>query len=258
MPRLSHIFIYPIKSLDGVAVPQATLLESGAIAGDREFAIVDARGQYVNGKRHAAIHRLRSRFDLGQRTVTLQVQGQSETVTFDLEADRRNLASWLSDYFGFAVQLQQNQQVGFPDDLDSPGPTIISSETLQTVASWFPGLTLEEARRRFRTNLEIAAEVPFWEERLFSADDRPQPFQIGPVQLAGINPCQRCVVPLRDSQTGETYSGFQTRFTVSRQATLPEWAPRSRFNHFYKLAINTRLVPGSARQLRVGDPIHCL
>lgn len=257
MPCLSHIFIYPIKSLDGVAVSQATLLESGAIAGDREFAIIDDRGQYVNGKRHAAIHRLRSRFDLSQRLVTLQGQGQSE-VTFDLDADRRDLALWLSDYFGFAVQLQQNQQVGFPDDLDSPGPTLISSETLQTVASWFPDLTLEEVRRRFRTNLEIAAEVPFWEERLFSADDRPQPFQIGPVQLAGINPCQRCVVPLRDSQTGAAYSGFQAKFTAARQATLPEWAPRSRFNHFYKLAVNTRLVPGSSRQLQVGDAVRGL
>ena len=60
MPYLARILIYPIKSLDGVAVTQATVLKSGALQSDREFAIVDEHGRFVNGKRNAKVHGLRS------------------------------------------------------------------------------------------------------------------------------------------------------------------------------------------------------
>ena len=70
-PILSHILIFPIKSLDGIAVQQARVLPGGALEHDREFAIVDTQGNYVNGKRTAKIHQLRSQFDLSQRRVTL-------------------------------------------------------------------------------------------------------------------------------------------------------------------------------------------
>ena len=63
----------------------------------------------------------------------------------------------------------------------------------------------------------------------------------GYVHMIGVNPCQRCVVITRDSQTGAAYPNFQKTFINKRQETLPEWTERSRFNHFYRLAINTRV-----------------
>ena len=170
-------------------------MPSGALQGDREWAIVDGQGQFVNGKRTAEIHKLRSQFDLAAGTIAIGVQGNSQTESFSLKSDRPALESWLSRYFGFPVWLVQSLKVGFPDDLDSPGPTVISTETLQTVADWFPGLDLEQTRSRFRTNLEITDVEPFWEDRLFGADDRLVQFQIGEVKLGGVNPCQRCIVP---------------------------------------------------------------
>ena len=76
MPRLSHIFIYPIKSLDGVSVAQTHILPGGSLAHDREFVIVDRQGRWVTGKRTAAVHQLRSQFHLNARIVTLSVQGR--------------------------------------------------------------------------------------------------------------------------------------------------------------------------------------
>ena len=186
--KLAHIYLYPIKSLDSIAVSEATILPSGALQGDREWAIVDSQGKYVNGKRTAEIHKLRSQFDLAARTMTIGVESNSQTETFGLEGDRPALESWLSQFFGFAVQLVRNSDVGFPDDLDSPGPTVISTETLETVAAWFPGLDLEQTRSRFRTNLEIAGIEPFWEDRLFGGDDRLIPFQIGEVNVRRSQP----------------------------------------------------------------------
>lgn len=79
MPHLSRILLYPIKSLDGVTVTEATLLEGGALQGDREFAIVDQQNRIINGKRNPKIHRLRSHFNLPQRLIHLQIQGKRDS-----------------------------------------------------------------------------------------------------------------------------------------------------------------------------------
>ncbi|NJR66997.1 MAG: MOSC domain-containing protein [Leptolyngbyaceae cyanobacterium CRU_2_3] len=258
MPHLAHLCIYPIKSLDGVFVDRATLLPSGALQGDREFAIVDQAGKFVNGKRTAQIHLLRSSFDLTTRVLSLGVEGSVERTKFHLDDDRLQLAIWLSDYFGFPVQLIQDIETGFPDDLNAPGPTVISTATLTAVASWFPELSLEQVRSRFRSNLEIEGVPAFWEDCLFSDSGEPIPFTVAEVQLLGINPCQRCVVITRDPQTSATYPSFQKTFVAQRQATLPEWAAASRFNHFYRLAVNTRVAAWSEGTIvQIGSPVEC-
>jgi uncharacterized protein len=253
---LAQIVLYPIKSLDGIAVEQATVLASGALKGDREFAIVDYQGKFVNGKRTPAVHQLRSSFDLAQRTVTIKVQGDHPPATFHLDQARIPLEAWLSDFFGFPIKLIQNSEMGFPDDTDSPGPTIISTETLQTVASWFPDLSVADLRSRLRTTVEVAGGEPFWEERLYGETGNLIPFQIGTVHWLGVNPCQRCIVPTRNAQTGERYANFQKIFLANRQSTLPDWAQTTRFNHYYRLAVNTRCRPSEAgKTLRSGDRV---
>jgi uncharacterized protein YcbX len=257
LPDLAHILIYPIKSLDGVAMQQATVLASGALKGDREFALVDDQGKLVNGKRTAKIHSIRAQFDLDPRTVTLRLEGETQSEQFHLDRDRSGLESWLSQYFGFAIHLIRDTQTGFPDDTLSPGPTIISQTTLQSVAAWFPGLTLEDTRQRFRSNLELGECEAFWEERLYGQAERTVSFQIGDVQFAGVNPCQRCPVPTRDPRTGQVYPNFQKQFVQQRRQTLPDWTERSRFNHFYRLAINTRISTTEAgKVLQLGDTLH--
>jgi hypothetical protein len=74
--------------------------------------------------------------------------------------------------------------------------------------------------------------------------------------LAGVNPCQRCVVPTRDPNTGEKYPHFQRIFTQQRQATLPSWTTRSRFNHYYRLSVNTRIQSSQAgKVISIGDKV---
>jgi uncharacterized protein len=167
------------------------------------------------------------------------------------------IAIYLTDFFGFPVQLQENLVTGFPDDTESPGPTIISTATLREISSWFSGITVDEMRRRLRVNIEIDGNIPpFWEDRLFSMTGNFVSFTLGNVNFLGINPCQRCVVPIRDSLTGESYKDFQKIFVMKRQETLPMWVNISRFNHFYRLSINTRLPLSEAgKTLQVGDKL---
>ena len=74
----------------------------------------------------------------------------------------------MSNYFAMPVSIKQNLTHGFPDDTASPGPTIISTATLEAIASWYPDLDIEDVRLRFRANIEIDGVPAFWEDRLFA------------------------------------------------------------------------------------------
>jgi uncharacterized protein YcbX len=181
----------------------------------------------------------------------------------DAELERR-----LGEFFGFEVTLEENLETGFPDDLESPGPTVVGRPSLEAVAAWFPPLDLTETRRRFRATLELdCAEnddepmPPFWEDRLFAPDASPDAlatvgFRIGAVRFEGVNPCARCAVPTRDSHTGEVWPRFAQEFQTRRAESLPAWAPRTAFDHFYRLSVNTRVPPSeTGKRIRIGDPV---
>lgn len=255
-PYLSRITIYPIKSLDGQDVDEAVVLRTGALAHDREYCLIDPEGRVYNGKRSGdALLPVRSEVDLARGIVTLRQNG--EAAAFHLERDLEGLAGWFGERLGERVGIARDQEGGFPDDIEAHGPTVVSTETLREVASWFENVDLEEARRRFRANLEIDGVPAFWEDRLFGHDGDTVRFRIGDVTLEGVNPCARCAVPSRDSRTGVIQeTGFARIFAERRAKLLPEWARRGRFDHYYRLSVNTRIAESQAGNvLARGDAV---
>jgi len=259
LPFLSSISIYPVKSLEPALLQQVRVLRSGALEGDRRFGLFDSEGKFVNGKRHAKIHSLRSKFDPLTGDLHLGRGETGLTASFHIEHQREKISAWLTEFFGFPVSLRCNGEVGFPDDLDCPGPTLISTATLAEVASWFPPLDVQQMRQRFRANLEIADCPAFWEDHLYGVKGSLVRFRIGDCLFDGNNPCQRCVVPPRDPATGEGFPNFSKTFRDQRQKTLPPWAEKSRFDHYYRLAVNTK-VPAeqSGKTVYVGDRVEIL
>jgi uncharacterized protein YcbX len=254
--RLGQIQIFPIKSLDGVSLAEVRVTAGGILENDRVYAIMDQHGKVVNGKRTARVHELRCAFDPAIKEVRLWPNGGPSSSDFQLDAPER-IEKWLGEFFGFAVTLQREPQKGFPDDHTAFGPTIISEASLGEIQKWFPALSLESLRRRFRSNLELAGNAPFCEDRLFGAPDELRPFQIGTVKFFGHNPCQRCVVPVRDPDNGLPVADFQKKFMELRKKSLPGWANAQRFNHFYRFAVNTSIPPSEAgKRLRVGDAVE--
>ena len=254
--QLSRIILYPIKSLDGMEVPEARLTEGGMLENDRALAILDDRGAYVNGKRVARVHDLRTTYSPDFKEVFLRDKAGSPTTNFALHEPA--IDDWLSEFFGFSVRLQHEPRNGFPDDREAFGPTVVGEASLREVASWYPGLGLESVRRRFRTNLEIneGAGV-FCEDQLYGAPGERRPFRIGAAQFEGHNPCQRCVVPTRDPDGTGAIAGFQKEFMKRRQESLPAWADARRFNHYYRFAVNTSTPAGQAGTvIRLGDFIR--
>ncbi len=253
--QVSRITVYPVKSLGGVDVPKADVLPSGALAFDRRWAMIDAQGNFVNAKRTSRIHELTAEFDLSRSEITMRNRGQA-AATFSLIRQTAELSRWLSEFFGSEIQWIDNTDVGHPDDLQAPGPTILGTGSLQEVASWF-GWPIAQTRRRFRANIEVAAATPFWEDRCFGSLAHPIQFRVGSVLFEGSNPCARCVVPSRDPDTGEVFPRFAAEFAKRREATLPSWAERSRFDHFYRLSVNTRPASSGGR-IAVGDVVEIL
>ena len=244
MARVREIRIYPVKALDPAIVAEARLLASGALEWDRRFVLVDTRGRFVNGKNRAEVHSIRTAYDLRRGEVALD--GRAYSLTHDGAA----IASWFSDRLGETVEWREDKAMGFPDDLESPGPTLVSEASLAIVAKWF-ALDGEQTRRRFRANIEIAGLEAFGEDRWYGSAIR-----VGAATVNGINPCARCVVPSRDALTGAQDAGFQKRFAELREQHLPVWAEARFFNHFYRFTVNTRIAAGEAGKIiRVGDEV---
>jgi uncharacterized protein YcbX len=216
-------------------------------------------GKWVNGKRTPVIHLIRADYSPDLASVTLSVPTDRRRIpprTFAFPDEHEEAAEWFSVFFEQQIIVRSSPD-GFPDDTIANGPTIVSSASLQALTTWFPGLSLENVRLRFRTSLELDGVPAFWEDQLFGENERSVVrFRIGEVSFEGSNPCARCPVPPRDPFTGINFEGFQKHFTRQREATLPPWSPRDRFDHFYRLATNTRVASTEAGHLlRLGDPL---
>ncbi len=275
--RLARIQLHPIKALDPLEVTEARIGPGGGLELDRAWALYSVDGRWVNGKRTPAIHLIRASYAPDLSAVTLSVPGDTRKIpgkTFAFPGDHASAAQWFSTFFEQQIIVRYAPE-GFPDDTLANGPTIVSTASLQAVANLFPGMTVHDARLRFRTTLEIdgagaqesagepasGTSLPaFWEDQLFGEEERSVVrFRIGEVNFEGSNPCARCPVPPRDPHTGEIIPGFQKIFSDFRRSHLPAWTPEARFDHYYRLATNTRVPSSEAdKLLRLGEPVELM
>jgi uncharacterized protein YcbX len=255
MARLDRLRLYPIKGLTGIDVAAATVREGGTLAHDREFALFDAGSDVINGKRTDRVHDIETDFD--PETGTLRVEApDGETRWFDLETERAAAERWFGAFFEADLTLRRDTSVGFVDRPEM-GPSVVSTATLETVASWYDEMTVGGARRRLRANVEVSGVPAFWEDQ-FVGEGAPA-FRAGGVRFEGVTPCGRCVVPQRDPDTGEPIPEFQERFVQRREATFPDWADSGAFDHYYTLMILTQIPEADrGRTLRVGDTVETL
>jgi len=265
--RLDRVQIYPVKGLDATDVDSSEVLDGGTLAGDREFALFDAAAVsesddidgnphdngVFNAKHSDRFHELDTAYDPETAALTVET-ADGERREFDLDDERAAAGGWFSEFFDADLTLRRDPSLGFVDRRGM-GPSVISTATLEAVASWFDDLTVEGARRRLRANLEVSGVPAFWEDR-FVGDDAPA-FEVGGVRIEGVTPCARCVVPERDPETGEPTPAFRQRFVEKREETFPDWADEAAFDHFYTLMLIAR-VPEEHRgaTLRVGDPVE--
>src|SRR5437660_11421842 len=101
-PHLAKFRIHPIKSLDPVDVMEARIGPGGGLEHDRAWALYAIGGQWVNGKRTAAIHLIRAAFAPDLSSVTLSVPGDNRkipTKRFAFPGDTASASKWFSNFF---------------------------------------------------------------------------------------------------------------------------------------------------------------
>jgi hypothetical protein len=239
---------------------------------------------------------VRAEFDLDERRIVLAVDERALAAralgaadverlsglareSFALVPGQGGPCGWLAEALGGDVLLEERAEGGFPDDRESPGPTLVSTASLAEVARWF-GIELGETRRRFRMNLEIGGCDAFWEDTLASparepptpslfelpeglaADpyaDLPPPepreFSVGEVRFKATNVCRRCVVPSRNSRSGGVTEHFRDAFEAWRRRGLRADVDAAGWGGLYRLGVNTRAVtPGG--MVRGGAPVR--
>lgn len=258
MAHIARLRLYPVKALDGVEQEAVGFTRGGALAGDRQFALYGPDGAVLNGKRTSKIHRLSTTFDPDRGRLTVHVEG-SPPGRFDLPGDIERAEAWFETFFEHPVTVRQTADQGFLDRPDA-GPSVVSTASIEAVASWFHDLTVEGVRRRLRANVEVTGVAPFWEDRFVgesapsfvarSADGSRR------IRFDGVDPCGRCVVPTRDPATGEPTPGFRERFCERRAASFPEWADPDAFPHDYTLMLLAQILPADReKSIHVGDEV---
>jgi Uncharacterized Fe-S protein len=258
MITLDKIVIYPIKSLDGIEVNQSSITTKGSLLHDREFAMFNADGKIVNAKRNPKVHLLRCWYNLNDMKIELSVNGNDEKFIFNLNSQIEEIEDWMSIFFEEKIRLKKNSESGFPDDLSAYGPTLVSKASLLEVASWF-NFSYENILKRFRVNLVVDQAPLFWEDKLYGNEGEKIYFTVGNVEFAGINPCNRCPVPSRNPENSVEYTDFQKIFAEKRKATLPAWANKNRFNHFYKFCLNTQTpLTEAGKNITINDEVVIL
>lgn len=254
MARIDRLRVYPVKSLTGMDVDRAKIRDGGTLAYDREFAFFDTDGEVINGVRTDRVHAFETDFDPEAVELTVEPSaGESRRFSLDTNSGRERAETWFSNFFDVDLTLERDTVTGYVDRPDM-GPSVVSTATLESVASWFDSVTVEGVRRRLRANVEISGVPPFWEDRFLGAD--APAFEVGGIRFEGVKPCGRCVVPQRDPETGEPTPNFRERFVRKREETLPDWADGSAFDHYYAVMVITRVRDEDrGERLQLGDPV---
>jgi len=258
-PVVDRITIYPVKSLDGISLRKAQIGNGGCLLHDREYAIIDSNGKFVNGKSNAQVHLLRSKIDLENEIISFRHESETGWDHFDLQEDEAAINEFLSSFFKIPVALYKNTQGEFLDIPVQSGVTVLSTASLATVVTWFNNMDIEETRKRFRATIELTAVPAFWEDKLFLETGTAIEFTIGEATLQGISPRARCVVPTRHPETGEVIHGFQKSFAQQRTADLPQWSTLDDYNHAYYLSVDCYIPPSEfGKWISVGDEVKII
>lgn len=253
-PLLGNITIYPVKSLDGVSLQEATI-GNGCLAHDREYAMIDQQGNFINGKSSALVHSLRSTFDIANEMISLKRPADESWSHFHLQKAQHDLEFFLSEHFGKEVSIIHNNAGNFMDIPGIAAVTAVATSSLAKIADWF-SISFNEIQKRFRATIEINNVPAFWDDHLFSNEGEQIQFTVGDVTMFGMSPRERCVVPTRNPENGEVIHAFPKRFAQHRATTEPEWSKLKEYGHYYFLTVNCYIPPSEVgKTIRLGDPI---
>lgn len=260
---VSALFIYPVKSLRGTPV-DAVRLRDGRIAGDREYLVLNERGEFMDQRHYPQMARVEASLttdglrlrsagfpDLEVRSpatavadhsiIQVHLWRRSAPVTATSAAADR----WLSDVLDVPCRLMvfaadaPASNVPFYEvhsSLHDATPFHLTSEESLVDLNARAGTSLP--MNRFRPNLVVRGASAY-------AEDSWKTVAIGDTVLRWIKACTRCVTTTTDQVTGE-------RRSREPLATLSKYRRTGSAVVFGQYLVAEHCGDG----LRVGDPLR--
>lgn len=236
MPTLSQIYIYPVKSLSGIAVSQWPVDKNG-LQYDRKWMLIDEQNQFLSQRRLARMALIKTRIQHdklilsapGQQDISLDLHPtDGEAITVSIWHDQclaRTVGSEVDDWLSRFLQTEC-RLVYFPDDQQRIVDQRFAHPADQTAFSdGFPFLIVSEnslnalnqaletpvSMQCFRPNLVISDCASY-------AEDSWRQLKINDIDFRLPKPCSRCAVPGIDPETA--ISSKEPLTTLSR---LRKW-----------------------------------
>jgi hypothetical protein len=222
--QLSGIFIYPVKSLRGIALDVANV-EPRGLQYDRRWMIVDNRGHFFTQRAFPEMVLLTTEItpeylvirhvtkNLAPLQIALQPAENATAQRVQIWDDMCKALTvsevaneWLSEALDTRCQL-----VYMPDDCLRPtDPDFSKPDDIVSFADGFPILIIGQASlddlntrlqnpvpmNRFRPNLVFTGGAPYEE-------DAWKHFTIGDLHFRAVKPCARCVLTTVNQETAE-------------------------------------------------------
>ncbi|RYG16125.1 MAG: MOSC domain-containing protein [Chitinophagaceae bacterium] len=259
---LSQLFIYPIKSLGGIALQQGYIGNRG-LKHDREWMLIDREGTFVSQRKHHQLALLQT--SITDTTVTVQHKHHPNQCISFLIAEHIDsplavsvwddhctalevstaVSKWFSAYLQMEVKLVKMPEI----EKRRVDPRYARHEATVGFADAYPSLIIGQSSLdllntklenrigmdRFRPNLVFSGGDAHLEDEIAE-------FSIGEVQFYSAKPCTRCVMITVDQQTGE-----------STQEPLKTLSTYRKFGQ--KILFGQNIMHTNLGLLRVGDEL---
>jgi hypothetical protein len=264
MLKISQLYIYPIKSLGGIALNRATVTDRG-FKYDRRWMLVDQNNLFISQREipQMALMRLKIADDgilvdypVKNACLTIPFQPQTheladvtiwdDTCTGQFVSDEAD--KWFSSMLDLKCRL-----VYMPDETERIADQHYAHHnTIVSFADGYPFLLIGQASLddlnnrlteplpmdRFRPNIVFAGGEPFQEDAMHT-------FTIGNIVFRGVKLCARCIITTIDQANGAK--------SKEPLKTLAQY--RFKDN---KILFGQNLVHESLGEISVGDRLEVL
>jgi uncharacterized protein len=276
---VSQLYIYPLKSCQGIELKQAEVRATGLLW-DREMMLVNQSGKFITQRQYP--HLAKVRVEIIEQDITLSLEDQSiPPITFtptligaeiavEIWADHiigidqgDRVAQWFHRVLNFALAKQCRLVRQSPRFLRSLNQKYVSDpQKPVSFADNYPVMitataSLEELNHRiveihqqekqaipmnrFRPNIVIETTEPFIE-------DSWSLIQIGTVKFIVVKPCSRCIITTIDQQRGEKN---QFKEPLNTLGTFRQFSEQG-------VLFGENMIPQNTGIITVGDRLEVL
>ena len=226
MLQLSEIWIYPVKSLGGIAL-QSSMVTDRGLEHDRRWLLVDDNGVFFTQRENPELALFQTSIDTSFLTITHKKQNNEalqialndsdfelkttlKVTVWDDTVDAYEVSAiastWFTERLGFSARLvympEESQRKVDPD-------YAISKEEVTSFADAYPFLiigqsSLDDLNERLEVKVPINRFRPnfvFTNGKAFE-EDFWRDFSIGNLAFVGVKRCDRCVMTTVDPEKG--------------------------------------------------------